>query len=180
MARSLTFTKIVPIIGAAFLAASINIELVGFLSYLSESYLMWAASAQAGNTVMRSSIAAAAPLYTQQMFKSLGVAGGGSLIAGVAVLLAPIPFVFYKYGGKIRSKSKFTPTVVDDDQKPVERSTEEMNQQDHSTSSISVGDHSDVLEDPEKHPQESGPGSPESRTIDPDPRFEHSSELEKI
>jgi hypothetical protein len=32
------------------------------------------------------------------------------LIGGVAVLLAPIPFVFYKYGEPIRKRSKFAPT----------------------------------------------------------------------
>jgi len=44
------------------------------------------------------------------MFDSLGIGGGGSLIAGVACLLAPIPFIFYKYGKPIRERSKFAPT----------------------------------------------------------------------
>jgi MFS transporter, DHA1 family, multidrug resistance protein len=44
------------------------------------------------------------------MFDALGVGGGGSLIAGVACLLAPIPFVFYRYGEPIRRRSKFAPT----------------------------------------------------------------------
>ena len=44
------------------------------------------------------------------MFHSLGVGGGGSLIAGVACLLAPIPFIFYKYGEPIRKRSRFAPT----------------------------------------------------------------------
>jgi DHA1 family multidrug resistance protein-like MFS transporter len=71
---------------------------------------MFAASALAANTVCRSACGAAAPLFTQYMFNALGVGGGGSLIGGVAVLLAPIPFVFYKYGGPIRERSKFAPT----------------------------------------------------------------------
>lgn len=37
------------------------------------------------------------------------------MIGGVGVLLAPIPFVFYKYGESIRVKSKFAPT---EDKKP--------------------------------------------------------------
>jgi len=49
------------------------------------------------------------------MFDALGVGGGGSLIGGVAVLLAPIPFVFYKYGGPIRKRSKFAPTTEKND-----------------------------------------------------------------
>jgi hypothetical protein len=33
--------------------------------------------------------------------------GGSSLIAGVGVLLAPMPFLFYKYGVQIRARSKY-------------------------------------------------------------------------
>jgi len=71
---------------------------------------MYAASALAANTVCRSACGAVAHLFTQYMFDALGVGGGGSLIGGVAVLLAPIPFVFYKYRGPIRERSKFAPT----------------------------------------------------------------------
>jgi hypothetical protein len=71
---------------------------------------MFAASALAANTVCRSACGAAAPLFTQYMFDALGVGGGGSLIGGMATLLAPIPFIFYKYGGPIRERSKFAPT----------------------------------------------------------------------
>jgi hypothetical protein len=44
------------------------------------------------------------------MFDALGVGGGGSLIGGVATVLAAIPFLFYKYGKQIRIRSKFAPT----------------------------------------------------------------------
>ena len=71
---------------------------------------MYAASAIAANTVARSLAGAAAPLFTNYMFTSLGVGGGGSLVAGVACLLAPIPFAFHRYGRKIREKSRFAPT----------------------------------------------------------------------
>ena len=86
---------------------------VGYLNYLTDSYLMYAASAVAANTVARSAAGAAAPLFTQYMFDALGVGGGGSLIGGIACLLAPIPFIFYKYGGPIRKRSRFAPTNDD-------------------------------------------------------------------
>ncbi|GAB7354439.1 hypothetical protein MBLNU459_g4928t1 [Dothideomycetes sp. NU459] len=101
---------IVPTIAGTFLSASILLIFVAYLNYLTDTYLMFAASALAANTVARSACGAAAPLFTQYMFDALGVGGGGSLIAGVACLLAPIPFVFYKYGGPIRERSKFAPT----------------------------------------------------------------------
>ncbi|KAF8855181.1 MFS multidrug transporter-like protein [Acephala macrosclerotiorum] len=101
---------VVPTLAGVFLATSILLIFVAYLNYLTDSYLMYAASALAANTVCRSACGAAAPLFTQYMFNTLGVGGGGSLIGGIAVLLAPIPFIFYKYGGPIRERSKFAPT----------------------------------------------------------------------
>lgn len=71
---------------------------------------MFAASAIAANTVLRSAAGAAAPLFTRQMFSALGIGPGGSLVGGVGAVLAIIPFAFYKYGRKIRERSRFAPT----------------------------------------------------------------------
>ncbi|TKA80325.1 hypothetical protein B0A55_02220 [Friedmanniomyces simplex] len=101
---------IVPTLAGVFLSSSILLIFVAYLNYLTDSYLMYAASALAANTVARSACGAAAPLFTSYMFDSLGIGGGGSLIGGVACLLAPIPFIFYKYGEGIRRRSKFAPT----------------------------------------------------------------------
>jgi MFS transporter, DHA1 family, multidrug resistance protein len=101
---------IVPTIAGTFLSTSILLIFVGYLNYLTDSYLMYTASAMAANTICRSACGAAAPLFTEQMFTKLGVGGGGSLIGGIAALLAPIPFIFYYYGERIRVKSKFAPT----------------------------------------------------------------------
>jgi DHA1 family multidrug resistance protein-like MFS transporter len=52
------------------------------------------------------------------MFDALGVGGGASLIGGVAVLMAPVPFIFYKYGEPIRRRSKFAPTPYKEEHAP--------------------------------------------------------------
>ncbi len=101
---------IVPTIAGTFLSTSIMLIFVSYLNYLTDTYLMYTASAMAANTICRSACGAAAPLFTNQMFKAMGVGGAGSLIGGVAVLLAPIPFMFYKYGERIRIRSRFAPT----------------------------------------------------------------------
>lgn len=93
-----------------FLSTAIVLIFVSYLSYLADTYLLYAASAIAANTVCRSAVGAVAPLFTAQMFDTLGVAGAGSLIGGIAVLLAPIPFLFWRYGNRIRQRSKFAPT----------------------------------------------------------------------
>lgn len=96
---------------------------VAYLNYLVDVYLMYAASAVAANTIARSACGAAAPLFTNQMFTALGVGGGGSLIGGVAALLAAIPFLFYKYGKQIRVRSKFAPTKPPQEKKDEETGT---------------------------------------------------------
>lgn len=79
---------------------------------------MYAASAIAANTVCRSAAGSTAPLFTNYMFDALGIGGGGSLIGGVAALLAVIPFAFYRYGERIRVRSRFAPTGQRPEQPP--------------------------------------------------------------
>lgn len=102
---------IVPTIAGTFLSASFLLIFVSYLNYITDTYLMAAASAMAANAFCRNICGSAAPLFTRYMFDNLGVGGAGSLIGGIATLLAPIPFVFYKYGGPIRERSKFTPKM---------------------------------------------------------------------
>lgn len=44
------------------------------------------------------------------MFNALGVNWAGTLLGCVALVLVPIPIVFYVYGAKIRERSAFAPT----------------------------------------------------------------------
>lgn len=57
--------------------------------------------------MVRSGLAAAFPLFATQMFKNLGVEWATTLLALLAVLLAPAPVLFFRYGEAIRAKSSF-------------------------------------------------------------------------
>jgi hypothetical protein len=74
-------------------------------TYLVEVFTVHAASAMAANTVLRSLAASLIPLSSQKMYEVLGYGWGNSLLGFIALLLVPIPFVFLKYGEKIRKKS---------------------------------------------------------------------------
>ena len=63
---------------------------------------------------MRSAVAAAFPLFTEQMFHNLGINWAATLLAFVALILTPSPFLFYKYGVRIRRRSTFAPCLVSD------------------------------------------------------------------
>ncbi|KAL2149452.1 hypothetical protein VTH82DRAFT_8103 [Thermothelomyces myriococcoides] len=80
------------------------------LNYLVDAYLMFAASAIAGNTFLRSLAGAGFPLFSTYMFDGMGIEWASTLLGCVAAALVPIPIIFYFYGPKIRAKSAFAPT----------------------------------------------------------------------
>ncbi|GEM06256.1 MFS transporter [Rhodotorula toruloides] len=69
-----------------------------------------AASAMAANSAMRSSFAAAFPLFTIQMFHRLGTQYALMLTAFLCLAMVPFPFLFFKLGHKYRRGSKFANT----------------------------------------------------------------------
>ncbi|KAJ9091825.1 hypothetical protein QFC19_008938 [Naganishia cerealis] len=79
----------------------------GLSGLSAHAYRPVAASAMASNSFMRSSFAAGFPLFARQMFNRLGTVGASALLAGLTVCLAPLPFVFYQIGGRVRERSKF-------------------------------------------------------------------------
>ncbi|KAJ7927029.1 major facilitator superfamily domain-containing protein [Mycena leptocephala] len=101
----------VPALSTIFVGMSISLIFISFLSYLVDTYLAHAASAFAANTFCRSLVAAAFPLFTVQMFSRLGVNWACTLLGGVGLLLAPSPFLFYKYGVRIRANSEIAPCM---------------------------------------------------------------------
>lgn len=81
------------------------------LSYLIDVYLMYANSAIAANTFIRSLCGAGFPLFANAMFHNLGVAWATSLLAFLCVAFIPAPILFYIYGKRIRAMSKFAPNL---------------------------------------------------------------------
>ena len=90
---------------------------------IGSAYRPVAASALASNSFLRSAFAAGFPLYVsyvvrlldtkadirfgRQMYERLGPVGGTCLLAGLLFLATPLPFVFYRIGGRIRERSPF-------------------------------------------------------------------------
>jgi DHA1 family multidrug resistance protein-like MFS transporter len=99
----------VPVLSGLFTGFGIFSIFLSLLNYIVDAYLMFAASAIAGNTFMRSIFGGIFPLFARQMFEGMGIQWASTLIGAVAVVLAPMPVVFYIYGKKIRARSKFAP-----------------------------------------------------------------------
>ncbi|KIW43435.1 uncharacterized protein PV06_04541 [Exophiala oligosperma] len=77
--------------------------------YLIDTYgPLTGASAIAANGVLRYVIGAVFPLFTVQMYQALGVHWSTSLFGFVTIAMMPIPWVLYKFGPRIRSRSSYT------------------------------------------------------------------------
>ncbi|KAK5171046.1 uncharacterized protein LTR77_004190 [Saxophila tyrrhenica] len=79
------------------------------LNYIIDCYTVNANSALAAMTFVRSWFGAAFPLFAGIMFRKLGVPWATSTLAFIACALLPVPVLFYKFGAKIRSMSKYVP-----------------------------------------------------------------------
>jgi hypothetical protein len=102
-------TSIHPAVSIAFgipFGAGNTLSFIYCSSYLSGAYTIYAASALAGNAVLRSIFGGVLPLAAPKMYESLTPQWAGTLVGLLEVLIIPIPFVFWRYGAQIRSKSK--------------------------------------------------------------------------
>lgn len=68
--------------------------------------------ALSANGTLRYSLGATFPLFTIQMYQKLGVHWAGSLFAFLSLALLPIPWLLFKWGPTLRSKSHFDASPV--------------------------------------------------------------------
>ncbi|KAF2034112.1 MFS general substrate transporter [Setomelanomma holmii] len=80
---------------------------MALLNYLVDAYEIFAASAMAAASLSRSSFAAMLPFAARSMYRNLGVAWATSLLGFLSLALCVVPFVFLRFGGKMRERSRF-------------------------------------------------------------------------
>ncbi|EJF56590.1 MFS general substrate transporter [Dichomitus squalens LYAD-421 SS1] len=96
---------IMPIIGTGIFGFGMMTTFLPIQLYLVDTFT-FAASALAAASVFRSMLGFAFPLFGSQMFDALGIGGGNSLLAGLAIALGiPFPVWLWFYGEKMRASS---------------------------------------------------------------------------
>ncbi|RAL09550.1 MFS transporter [Aspergillus homomorphus CBS 101889] len=105
---------IVPILAGIPFGAGNTGVFIYATNYLAGSYGVYAASAMAGNSVIRSILGGVLPLVGTYMYQGIGPNWSGTLLGLLEVLIVPIPVVFYKYGYKIREKSTLIRRMQED------------------------------------------------------------------
>jgi MFS family permease len=98
---------IAPIIGSALFGAGTILVYSGIFTFLVDAYPLYAASALAANSFARSMFGGIFPLFGIQMYERLGYQWATTLLAFLTVLMLPFPYLFFRYGSRIRKKSRF-------------------------------------------------------------------------
>ncbi|KAK0743295.1 major facilitator superfamily domain-containing protein [Schizothecium vesticola] len=98
---------IVPILGSLVFGIGTMLAFTGIFTFLVDAYPRYAASALAGNALVRCSFAAAFPLFGIQLYEGLGFQWATGLLAFVTFAMLPFPYLFFRYGKRLRSRSRY-------------------------------------------------------------------------
>jgi hypothetical protein len=75
--------------------------------YLVDAYSVFAASATAGNLMVRSIVSAVLPLAAEPLYHSVGYGWENSIFAFIARAFLPVPFLLVRYGRFLRTHPRF-------------------------------------------------------------------------
>ncbi|EED23150.1 bicyclomycin resistance protein, putative [Talaromyces stipitatus ATCC 10500] len=95
---------IVPILGTAIFGIGAILCMIPTITYLVDAFTIYAASAMAANTVIRSIAGSVLPLAGSKMYETLGYGWGNSLLGFIAACMIPVPWVIIRYGEFLRRK----------------------------------------------------------------------------
>ncbi|OBT87647.1 hypothetical protein VE02_02684 [Pseudogymnoascus sp. 03VT05] len=102
----------VPCIGITISTMGIYAVYLAAFNYLADVYHKYASSALAAQSFCRNMMGAVFPLVTAALFGGLGIGGACSMLGGIAILLALVPWVLILYGPAIRRRSKFASEIM--------------------------------------------------------------------
>lgn len=105
---------IAPTIALAPIACGIFFIFESTYSFTSDCYGENSSSAIAGQGLMRNTLGAVAPLFATQFFQNVGSQYAGLILAIAGAGLTCIPFIMFKYGHKLRQRSKLAQTQKGD------------------------------------------------------------------
>ncbi|KIX96904.1 uncharacterized protein Z520_07624 [Fonsecaea multimorphosa CBS 102226] len=110
-----------PIIASVLFGYGTIMIFISCYMYIIDSYEMYAASALTFATLARYIIAGGMTVVGVPFYKNMGVHWTLTILAALSALLAPMPYVFYKYGYIIRRRSRFAVSrAAEDEDVPVQ------------------------------------------------------------
>lgn len=104
---------IVPVLATVLFGFSFYTLILMTYMYTEDAYMVFSASALAGIGLVRNLFGGTFPLFGNQMFENEGYNWAGTILACLAMLLVPIPFVLERYGPKLRARSPWAREHMD-------------------------------------------------------------------
>lgn len=95
----------VPVLATALWGWSFYTLILMTYQYTEDTYKTYAASALAVIGFVRNLAGAGFPLFGAQMFENEGYQWAGSILAFLALVMVPIPFILDRYGERLRRRS---------------------------------------------------------------------------
>ena len=113
---------IISVLSLVLLGFSANEFVTLLAGYLIDSYTTYATSALVPCGFMRCILSAIFPLFGRQMFIDLGSNVACSVLAGMASIFCVTPYIFAKYGERIRLRSKYARNItrIEDERQVIE------------------------------------------------------------
>lgn len=105
---------IVPVLASTVWGWSFYTLILMTFTYTEDAYKTFSASALAGIGLIRNLFGAAFPLFAHSLFTQLGYDWAGTLLAVLALVLVPIPFILSQHGRVLREKSPWAREHMDD------------------------------------------------------------------
>ena len=102
---------IVPVLGTSLVGIAAMFSYLPVQLYLVDTYTVFAASAIASNSVVRSVCAALIPLGTDPLYARLGYGWGNSVLAFIALGFVPVAVLLVMFGERLRTNVRFQPKL---------------------------------------------------------------------
>ncbi|BFZ58076.1 hypothetical protein PYCC9005_005134 [Savitreella phatthalungensis] len=94
-------------VGVALASFGIFAIYLAVFNYIADNYGTYASSALAAQSFLRNMFASFFPLFSHQMYESLGVHWASTVLGLTGVLLTAVPYILFFYGPAIRARSKY-------------------------------------------------------------------------
>lgn len=94
-----------PEIGTGIVSFGMLTILICIQTYLVDAYTRHAANVTAANAILRSLLGALLPLCGLKLYDAIGLGWGNSLLAFIALSMAPLPVIFELFGARLRALS---------------------------------------------------------------------------
>jgi len=93
-----------PLVGSAIFATAIIAFIMPVTTYLIEVFRQLAAGPVGASAVLRSVVGGVLPLCANSLYNQLGLGWGNTLLAFIALVFTPLPWLFYRNGEELRRR----------------------------------------------------------------------------